>query len=158
MLRGAHGGSLAPAPDFYDSTMDPAVTPVGARPNLVTSSSDFAVFMQMLANGGTYRGRKLLGAGTVEMLHTNQLGEVQLRDFTNDYLAGYGYGYGFADLVRGELGEGAVADLVRRALALAEDPAIQDLEGIHALGEGWVADEALAIAVFCAVRQLRRRP
>ena len=27
-----------------------------------------------------------------------------------------------------------------------------DLEGIHQLGEGWVADEALAIAVFCAVR------
>ncbi len=64
-----------------------------------------------------------------------------------------GFGEGsLADLVRGELGEGAVADLVRRALALAEDPAVQDLEGIHALGEGWVADEALAIAVFCAVR------
>lgn len=27
-----------------------------------------------------------------------------------------------------------------------------DLEGIHALGEGWTGDEALAIAVFCALR------
>lgn len=92
-------GKLEPAPDLFDRTMDPAVTPVGARPNLVTSAADFAAFMQMLANGGAYRGRKLLGAGTVAMLHTNLLGEAQMRDFTNDYLAGYGYGYGFRTLL-----------------------------------------------------------
>lgn len=97
-------GTLAPAPDLFDRTMDPAVTPVGARPNLVTSASDFAVFMQMLANGGTYRGKKLLGAGTVEMLHANQLGEAQLRDFENDYLAGYGYGLGFRTLLTQKYG------------------------------------------------------
>ncbi len=27
-----------------------------------------------------------------------------------------------------------------------------DLDAIHELGEGWVGDEALAIAVYCAVR------
>ena len=97
-------GTLVVSPDFYDATMDPAVTPVGARPNLITSSTDFAIFMQMLANGGTYKGRKLLGAGTVEMLHTNQLGPVQLRDFENDYLAGYGYGYGFRTLLTQQYG------------------------------------------------------
>ena len=97
-------GTLVVSPDFYDETMDPAVTPVGARPNLITSSTDFAIFMQMLANGGTYKGRKLLGAGTVEMLHTNQLGPVQLRDFENDYLAGYGYGYGFRTLLTQQYG------------------------------------------------------
>ncbi len=97
-------GSLAVSPDFYDATMDPEKTPVGARPNLITSSTDFAIFMQMLANGGTYKGRKLLGAGTVEMLHTNQLGETQLRDFANDYLAGYGYGYGFRTLLTRQYG------------------------------------------------------
>lgn len=42
--------------------------------------------------------------------------------------------------------------LLRRAVELALDASVSDLEGIHALGEGWVADEALAIAVFCAVR------
>ena len=97
-------GTLAVSPDFYDATMDPAVTPVGARPNLITSSTDFAIFMQMLANGGTYKGKKLLGAGTVEMLHTNQLGPVQLKDFENDYLAGYGYGYGFRTLLTRQYG------------------------------------------------------
>ena len=92
-------GTLSPAPDLFDKSMDPNTTPVGARPNLITSAADFAAFMQMLANGGAYKGKKLLGAGTVEMLHTNLLGEAQLRDFENDYLAGYGYGYGFRTLI-----------------------------------------------------------
>lgn len=97
--RKAPDGTLESAPDLFDRTMDPETTPVGARPNLVASAADFAAFMQMLANGGTYRGRKLLGAGTVAMLHTNLLGEAQLRDFENDYLAGYGYGLGFRTLL-----------------------------------------------------------
>lgn len=42
--------------------------------------------------------------------------------------------------------------LLDRAVALALDHTISDLDGIHALGEGWVAEEALAIALFCAVR------
>ena len=77
---------------------DPSTVPVGARPNLITSSRDFAVFMQMLANGGTYKGRKFLGEGTVAMLHTSQLDDISRKDFENDYLAGYGYGYGFRTL------------------------------------------------------------
>ncbi len=97
-------GTLEPSADFYDAGMDPAQTPVGARPNLVTSATDFAAFMQMLAAGGEYKGKKLLGAGTVEMLHANQLGEVQLRDFENDYLAGYGYGLGYRTLMTQKYG------------------------------------------------------
>lgn len=42
--------------------------------------------------------------------------------------------------------------LLVRAVQLAKDHTVSDLDGIHALGEGWVAEEALAIAVFCAVR------
>ena len=42
--------------------------------------------------------------------------------------------------------------LLKKAVELALDGSVPDLEGIHQLGEGWVADEALAIAVFCAVR------
>ena len=92
-------GVLTPVPKAADAANYADQSPIGARPNLITSSSDFATFMQMLANGGTYKGRKLLGAGTVAMLHANQLNEVQLRDFENDYLAGYGYGFGFRTLM-----------------------------------------------------------
>ena len=90
-------GEFEPTADF--SALDPESVPAGARPNLLISARDFAVFMQMLANGGTYRGRKYLGAGTVSMLHENQLGPVQLADFENDYLAGYGYGLGYRTLL-----------------------------------------------------------
>ena len=97
-------GTFTPSPDLFDRSMDPAHTPVGARPNLITSANDFAAFMQMLANGGTYKGRKILGEGTVEMLHANQLGPEQLKDFENDYLAGYGYGLGFRTLLTQKYG------------------------------------------------------
>ena len=42
-------------------------------------------------------------------------------------------------------------NLMEKAMALAAQGG-GDLENIHALGEGWVAEEALAIALYCAVR------
>lgn len=97
-------GQFEPTPSMFDATMDPSKTPVGARPNLITSANDFAVFMQMLANGGTYKGKRFLGEGTVAMLHENQLNEEQLKDFRNDYLDGYGYGLGFRTLMTQKYG------------------------------------------------------
>ena len=41
---------------------------------------------------------------------------------------------------------------MQKAIALANREDVTDLEAIHALGEGWVAEEALAIALFCALR------
>lgn len=43
------------------------------------------------------------------------------------------------------------AGLIRRAMELAEAD-VPDTEAIRELGAGWVGDEALAIAVFCALR------
>ena len=102
-------GQFEPMADF--SALDPDSVPAGARPNLLISARDFAVFMQMLANGGTYKGRKFLGAGTVAMLHENQLGPVQMADFECDYLAGYGYGLGFRTLLTRKYGHnGTIGD------------------------------------------------
>ena len=95
-------GQFEPSEGF--SALDPDSVPAGARPNLLISARDFAVFMQMLANGGTYKGRKFLGAGTVAMLHENHLGPVQAADFENDYLAGYGYGLGYRTLLTRKCG------------------------------------------------------
>ncbi len=41
--------------------------------------------------------------------------------------------------------------LTEKAMDLAHS-AVPDLEAIHVLGEGWVGEEALAIALFCALR------
>ena len=42
-------------------------------------------------------------------------------------------------------------EIMRKAVRLAESEQ-SDLEAIYQLGEGWVAEETLAIAVFCAIR------
>ena len=41
--------------------------------------------------------------------------------------------------------------LLERAVRLAHSAA-KDLEAIHQLGQGWIAEETLAIAVYCAIR------
>lgn len=46
---------------------------------------------------------------------------------------------------------GQLQELLRYTLRLA-DSDIPDLEAIHALGEGWVAEEALAIDLLCSLR------
>jgi CubicO group peptidase (beta-lactamase class C family) len=93
-------GSFSRLSTALETDNDPNKTPLGARPSLLSSANDFAIFMQMLANGGSFKGERLLGRKTVDLLHTNYLNEVQLKDFNNNtYLAGYGYGLGFRTLM-----------------------------------------------------------
>ena len=56
-----------------------------------------------------------------------------------------------ADIYRDDPHIGTLTDLIGLAVELSEnnDP---DLPNIHRLGEGWVGDEALAIALYCALR------
>ena len=44
-----------------------------------------------------------------------------------------------------------LTDLIDLAMELAKNDA-PDLENIHQLGEGWVAEETLAIAIYCALK------
>lgn len=46
---------------------------------------------------------------------------------------------------------GYYVNLMNKAIELAYSD-IKDIEAIHQLGEGWVAEETLAIAVFCVLR------
>ena len=67
---------------------------------LFSTTGDFSRLMQMLACGGVYNGTRIMGRKTIDLLRTNTLTETMLReDFTNDYLAGYGYGYGMRTLM-----------------------------------------------------------
>lgn len=40
---------------------------------------------------------------------------------------------------------------MNKAIALAKED-MDDLDAIHALGQGWVAEETLAIAIYCALK------
>ncbi|MFN0181545.1 MAG: serine hydrolase domain-containing protein [Gemmatimonadales bacterium] len=51
---------------------------------------DYAVFLQMLANGGEYRGVRLLAPSTVRLMTTNQIGTLEANE------AGDKFGLGFS--------------------------------------------------------------
>ena len=62
---------------------------------VITNCRDYTKLMQMLANGGVYDGRRILGRKTIDLIRTNTLSRDNIeKDFSNTYLAGYGYGYG----------------------------------------------------------------
>lgn len=54
-------------------------------------------------------------------------------------------------LFSGDENTDTLAELVGLAVSLSENGE-SDLDNIHALGEGWVGDEALAIAIYCALK------
>jgi CubicO group peptidase (beta-lactamase class C family) len=45
---------------------------------LTASITDYAIFLQMLLNGGTYNGKTILSPGSVRMMTTNQIGDLSL--------------------------------------------------------------------------------
>ena len=58
-----------------------------------------------------------------------------------------------ADIFRGDEHLGELTDIIDLAIELAENRD-NDLDNIHRLGEGWVAEETLAIAIYCALRHV----
>lgn len=53
--------------------------------------------------------------------------------------------------IRGYKHKEELCDLMDKAVALSENIS-RDVENIHSLGAGWVAEEALAIAIYCACK------
>jgi CubicO group peptidase (beta-lactamase class C family) len=47
---------------------------------LCSTIYDYAVFLQMLLNGGTYNGQQILSRNSVRMMTMNQIGELSLGD------------------------------------------------------------------------------
>ena len=45
-----------------------------------------------------------------------------------------------------------MVSIIQDAVRLSYNRVVTDIEAIHKLGEGWVGEEALAIAVFCALK------
>lgn len=92
-------GDLIKMPPEADEALIEGNVPEGSRAMLNNSAKDFAIFMSMLANGGVYKGERLLGRKTIDLMRANHLNAAQLKDFTNSYLAGYGYGLGVRTLM-----------------------------------------------------------
>lgn len=62
---------------------------------VITNCNDYTHLFSMLANGGRYKSEQIIGRSTIDLIRTNTLSpDMIANDFSNDYLAGYGYGYG----------------------------------------------------------------
>jgi len=80
---------------LIDVTKPPAFE--GGGESMVSNAADYAVFAQMLLNGGEYNTVRLLGPKTVEHMTADHLGPLI---GSGAYLPGPGYGYGLGFAVR----------------------------------------------------------
>ncbi|MBM3411948.1 MAG: serine hydrolase [Bacteroidetes bacterium] len=55
---------------------------------LSSTIEDYAIFLQMLLNGGVYNGKRILGRNTVDMMITNQIGDLS---YSNQHKFGLGF-------------------------------------------------------------------
>ncbi len=84
-LRPISGGHLG---EYFGE--DVAFESGGA--GLVSTLDDYCHFASMLLDGGTYRGRRILGRKTVDFMRRNHLNPQQKQTLNLDSTKGYGYG------------------------------------------------------------------
>jgi len=86
--------------NLFDVSKKPKMDSGGG--GLCSTISDYAIFSQMLLNKGTYKGVRVLGTKTVELMTANHVApDVNKGDL---YLPGDGYGFGLGFAVRLETG------------------------------------------------------
>lgn len=56
---------------------------------LVSTIDDYAKFCQMILNGGTFNGKRILGRKTIEQMLRNQIGEAEVWDRQDKYGLGF---------------------------------------------------------------------
>ncbi len=76
------------------------VTFFSGNGGLLSTSTDYMIFSQMLLNKGVYNGVRLLRSQTVDLMNANQISNETMPndDFFGPLLAGMGFGLGFAVL------------------------------------------------------------
>lgn len=67
-----------------------------ADAGLISTLSDLQVFSAMLACGGSWKGERIIGRKTIDLMRTNLLTESMMKEFVGSMpeMQGYGYGYG----------------------------------------------------------------
>jgi len=92
-------GKLSAGPTFFDKKHIPGPENEAGWARLFTTANDYTKLISMLANGGEYNGKRIMGRKSIDMMRANGLNEVQQKDFDDLYNAGYGYGYGVRTLI-----------------------------------------------------------
>jgi CubicO group peptidase (beta-lactamase class C family) len=84
---------------YFSMTQKPVSESGGG--GMVSTAADYARFAQMLANGGSLNGERIIGRKTLELMASNHLGP-DVKITTTHIPPGHGFGLGFA--VRREQG------------------------------------------------------
>lgn len=92
-------GNLSPMNSPLDDKHLPGKEHECGWARLFSTGADFTKLMQMLACGGVYRGTRIMGRKTIDLMRTNTLTENPSGVFGDLYNAGYGYGFGVRTLV-----------------------------------------------------------
>ncbi|MBC8032678.1 MAG: beta-lactamase family protein, partial [Chitinophagaceae bacterium] len=69
-----------PLADIFPDYPNSAGTYYSGGAGLSSTAYDYAVFLQMLLNGGTYNGSRILGEASVRMMTMNQIGDIPFGD------------------------------------------------------------------------------
>ena len=92
-------GTRTPTVGMFDARHEPDATYEAGGAGLFSNVRDYVTFTQMLANGGKLKGERIIGRKTIDLMRQNRLNDVQMSEFTNSYLDGYGYGLGVRTLI-----------------------------------------------------------
>jgi hypothetical protein len=84
---------------MFDEYHEPDAIYEAGGAGLFSTVSDYIKFSQMLACGGSYKGERIMGRKTIDLMRQNQLTPEQLKDFECKYNDGYGYGLGVRTLM-----------------------------------------------------------
>lgn len=98
-------GTVKPCVDMLGDPMDAMYRESAAYEapdaGLISSLHDIQAFSGMLACGGVWKGERIIGRKTLDMMRQNLLPEEMLKEFhaSQAGMAGYGYGYGVRTLI-----------------------------------------------------------
>lgn len=92
-------GGMKKVTGFLDEYHQPDALYESGGGGLYSTVNDYLKFSQMLAKGGNYNGKRIIGRKTIDLMRANHLNSEQLKDFNGSYLAGYGYGLGVRTLM-----------------------------------------------------------
>lgn len=92
-------GTMEETTGMFDFRQEEDAVYEAGGAGLMSTVKDYAIFGTMMACGGSYKGERIIGAKTIDLMRQNRLNPVQLSEFQNSYLDGYGYGLGVRTLI-----------------------------------------------------------
>lgn len=96
--------TLSPLKFAMDEKHEPGEEHQCGWARLFSTVNDYSKLMQMLACGGMYKGKQIMGRKTIDLMRTNTLTPEMQKDIEDTYNGGYGYGYGVRTLIAPERG------------------------------------------------------